>query len=432
MKKTRLLALVFALVICVPLLFSCAQDALTLEAVKEDPLKFLQEGQRSTWSATPMNVLLTEADTYSWEIGLDSAETGEMELAVFADEANEKAVLSLSAEEVFQGEAALYLSKEELVASSPMLSFIDEGEALGLKLSLDKEDIMESATYKALVDFGLGGELGEIIAALEGLDLSDWTESAADASELFTVEAVEEGKAALPDGETDSIVLTLKLNEKAFEEYYDAMLEGMLVGMGDELPAETREMILEEAKASLPAITGEFDYYLSKRNGDLILVVADLTMTSEGEDTAIHLEFAYGAEPSKLFLPSFICTAESGGEKIEFSAKSSISDGTLVLDGTVSDGEETLGTLKLTLQQDGNYVLELIDEEETITLTGVLKATETGLEFTLEAEDELELRMAYETGVTLPETPEYKDLLDFTAEEIQSVILGVTEPTILF
>lgn len=435
MKRIRIIALALSLLLVFPLLVSC--DKLSLDAVKEDPLKAVEEGVRLLLKKTPFAALSEESAARSYRLELDALDF-EAEAEAAVDTEAEKSFFDLlmtSGEE--KVDLAFFSKGSEIALKSSFLNELFGTDTLGVDLEVSEEEWKNSALYGALEAFGLIELLGESQSQNE--DAAEALETfLSDVENLWVVENVAEEAVGFEDGkEVGAICVTMKLDEKKLEDAVETLLESLLLSVeegADTDPDAVKEAVLE----ALAELHYTEKTYLSKKSGVLLKTAFDFTLKSETEeeelDLSVKCEASFGSDPEALFLPKLDLEMTVNGETLTLNVTSKVEELKLAVRGDLkmdAEGEEAdkKGAFTLAIDADGNYELVLLDEEdrpaEDVKLTGKLCATENGVEWSLNASaegEETSLKLVVTTDANVQALPEYKDVLSLGEEEVSGVL----------
>ena len=473
MKKTRFFAFL-ALTLAALLVLSACGAKLSKRTVEADPLSYVRDGAKLTFKNTPFSSVTEKKegrDRLSGELSL-SAEGESLILKfgsditagrLFADVDFKTADESALTSEIPAVKAAIYVDGGKIVAKSDYLKEIFGADTVGIDLA-DLKDIKNTETFKSfLTAIGMTeDEFTETLGAMLPFDIFDKTK--AEEIETKVKEIIEKLKADLADGDyidfddcevTDvseetivlngvnvkTVVVSYSVREDAFDEIYSKLGEyfnDMLgtLGMGSEdgeslLPDSERETDGFKMKTTQKA-------YLSAETGALVRFVAEEKTEGFGEtDATLSVDLSFGADPTRLFMPSVEINEKIGGTECRVQATSAAVDNKLVTDGSVrvkADGnEKEVLSFNLEYGEGGAYVLTISnpseDEKGSVKISGVFNNGDDGLELTANVEEDKQndisavafsLKLRY--GAEVPAAPEYKDILGLSTEELAPIM----------
>ncbi len=466
MKRIRIAALLVALLLSLAMLTGC--NALKIDDVQADPMKYVNDGMKLTLSSTPFSSLCEAQDKMSVEFaikgdGVDVKTKGYLDTSKkFAIDIDVKTVadneiLGDVVDAVGQDtKIGVYYADKEFAIKTDLLKDIFGTDTIGVDFGITAEELKESALFELLAE--ISGTTKE--ALTESFDETFDEDTLKDLKEKFAsfgekldeiiknqtvVDSATEETIVIDEKNVDTIVVTLKNDGSALEEIIDE-LSTFAESLNDLLSEELGDNInvtstFDELKEYLPKASSTVKYYLSAKSGALVRMTTETesTVMDESEETyetSTSYDVIFGANPEKLFLPSFTYEHIEGEEKYEFDGKASFTDGKFVVEGNgnfyLEDEEPDLGTYKLELSEDDTYILTLVDSDGEYTITGTFASSESGFEFAADVSDvveedtessetsEFSLKLNFAEDV--PAMPEYKNIFDFTMEDLAPIL----------
>ncbi len=465
MRKLRVLSLILAILLVLPLMFACKNNdekvtdeggektsavkgPITVSDVEKNPLKVLGNGRALAMEASPFAALPT-GDGLSMELSLSDGGSNAASLVVSASN-DLDAYFKMDAD--IQGEALeveSYFVDGQLVVKSELLEEFFGTDALGVNLLTFLEDLPDSEFFEAVLEMS-GASLGadeEMIFDLMSdpaitrmlSDLMDEITALLENLQKYEIS----GEETLSVGGTDVSVIVVEqvLNEAAFDTFIDRVFEIVVDAvleiapkLGAELPSEAElEEAMEEARESakleidrtLEQIQlGDATYYLSEDTGALV-------REEFAFEPLLSWELTYGADPTAEFLPEFVFSMMVDGDELCLTGKT-VKDG----DSTVTSGDVSItsqgdvegGTYTFTHKASGDFEFAAYEDgEEIFTVTGALRTTANGFDLDLDLPidgDNYTLGVKFENKASVPSVPKYKNILDFSLEDLTGLMFG--------
>ena len=198
-------------------------------------------------------------------------------------------------------------------------------------------------------------------------------------------------------------------------------------------------------------------YYVAKKGGALLKITSKMNMkvddvkynyeTWEAEEYVREIDYDvvvdFGAEPEKMFQPSFKIVVDDGESKQTMSGKSEIdtNEKTFTLafksdakynDKDVAEYMDYAVDGKFVLAEDGKYKMTLAAEEEKIEFGGKFKVDGSKLTLTVdmgEIEDSeiKEFKIDIDFNAKAPKAFEYEDLMKWDEDKITEFLQKIEE-----
>lgn len=455
MKKFRIVALLAMIVVA--LVAFCGCNKINAKDVAEDPAAYVMEGTRLTLSESPLAPFVEEQDKVAYELNVKGM-GNTFDMGLYLDMAEKKAAVDFATkigddENVMETEGALYFGDNKLILESEALKDVFEADAIGIDLGAKYKDFEKSGIYELLESNGvLTEESRDIIKKLMGKDgatkfFSDIGESVANLSkEQYEFGDVKEETITIGDKEVKVIAVTATLNEDAVSDLIDGVVDAV-ADLAEEAGADISKEDVDEFTSSImdsvPEMSGEYKYYLSKKTGALVKLEGESETAvydeyfDETTTTDVTVEVTFGQDPTKLLLPEFEYESKSsGGEKITFKGESKIEDAKLVTEGKiVSKYEDEKHTLKFVCEIGlSDFEINVDDGEEEYVITGEYETTDTETEIKIDMteaygkDEEVEIediKITVTYGEDVPKAPKYKDILDFSMDDVTAILQNI-------
>ncbi|MBQ8915393.1 MAG: hypothetical protein IJ046_04345 [Clostridia bacterium] len=461
MKKIKYLALVVAILMLATSLVGC--NKIKLDDVKADPAAYVADAAELTLGNSPFAFLNEQQNKVKLDL-FAKGEGTDMSGSVYFDlEGNKYSVDADLGDMLGTGEDtgfAAYFADKQLVVKSGLLESVLGTDAVGINFGSTLEDIKSSDLYKMLVSMigmteeEFGAEFDKIAKKVKIEDITKLLKGYISDIKALSEEQAKDMEAAedtlkIGEKEYDVIVVTAKQNgdisAKIIDKTYDlaksviALAGEYLDGVGSE---DDIKAAFDSVKDSLPKTSATVKYYISAKTGALLKVEGDSKSTvtdtylETTEETEVKYDVLFGAEPEKEFLPKVKVEYKAGEEIYVFNGESSVKDekftfaGDLDIKGEFADNI----TFEYVIDKDGKFDLKLVnedDEEPEINLSGKFVSEDNKIEFVLDlskgyAEDEVatikEIGLTATFGEDAPKLPKYKDVLDFTADELSGIL----------
>lgn len=475
MRKLRIVSLILAILLVLPLLFACKNKTsgedtekdgkgeglvaapITFSSVEENPVEALSNGMVLSMQKSPLASLYTAGDGATLDfkmISTSQGETAEVLLSLAASDDLDlyaKLEADLPYMEKLGGE--LYFAKSQLVLKSALLKSVFGTETVGINFATLLEDLPKSELYEALV--ASDPEASEALEIVEDLLnnpkvknlITDFLDGIVEMSEktmLYTAEGEETIEVAGTDVEV--IRVKAELNEHVYDEFFDEFIPKIMDTVldvareyTDELPsgAELDEFV-EEAKRGakdavaelMSAVDMQADYYLAKETGALIGCEETLSMNMDGETLTCVSDIVFGADPTVETLPEFTLKMEIPGSHVIIDGKTEKDGSDYVTAGEVKlgSGGASGGTYKLTYSENGNFEFKAYeDEEEVASFGGNFKSDKDGFTFSMDLPidgAETSIEISFKNSAKIPSLPKYKNVLDFSMEDLEGIFGG--------
>ncbi|MBE6588376.1 MAG: hypothetical protein E7647_08195 [Ruminococcaceae bacterium] len=473
MKKFRIFAMVLMLFVAIAVFTGC--NKLKTEDVEKDPVNYVMEGSKLTLSESEFSPVIDPKDKIAYELKL-KGEGQSSNIGLYLDTKEQKGSVDISSKTSYASDfgdesysqetnidAAIFYEDKKIVVKSEMLEDVIGTDAVGLDLGFTYDELKESGIWELLEQFGAITE--ESTGAIETLLESDgltklftgYVEGLQKlAEEQYEVGEVEETTVKIGDKEIKAIAVSMSVNEDIYADIMEKtgdLLVKLSNLIGEEMTEEDKEALMSTLNDSIPEMSGDYTYYLSKKTGALIKMEAETKSEttlefmgeSETEKSECSFEIVFGEDPTEKLLPSFTLEYSQKSEyvdnTIKIEAESREEDGKFIMEGkgtAESDGEKS--TTELTFEyENGEFTLSGKDDDDNeYEISGEIESSENEFKVKLdlskaygEDEDlygvptEIELSVTY--GEDVPKLPEYKDILDFTVEDL-SMLLGGVDP----
>ena len=372
-----------------------------------------------------------------------------------------------------------YYADKQIAVKTDLLKDLLDYDSVGIDLGITKDEFKETALFDVLLsltemteeDFEKELKEAEEAINIEKLkeDISKYIEDIKKLyNEQYEVTGVTEESLTIEEKEYKVIVVAAKVNEKLYDDMVGETVE-LITGLADTLnekvegytgyTEEDIKEMLESISDTMPDISGTIKYYLSAKTGALLKITGDTkTVTKDENDekstTETKYDVMFGAQPEVLFLPSFVYETKTDVDSFYLDGKSSVVDGKFVLEGigdyedenTEEDKDETEDTYKFVIDKEGAYTLTFTDEDGDYDVTGKFECTESKIALTAdvtelnnmeddeeatEGEDDIvdldtdvitDISLVITFGEDVPAMPEYKNILDFTEEDISPIL----------
>ena len=455
MKKFRLIAILAMIVVALAAFTGC--NKISAKDVEENPAEYVAEGTRLTFEKTALAPITENQDKVSYEVKVKGM-GNTFDLGVYLDMAEKKGAVDFKSkigedDYVTETDGALYYGDNKLVIKSEMLKDVFETDAVGLDLGITYKDFEKSGIYELLDTNGaLTDESRDMLKKLMGKDgiskiVTELGESVADLSkEQYKFGDVQEETVTVGEKEVKVITVTATLNEDAFSDLVDGIVDtvqDVAKDVGADISDEDAKEFTSSIMDSIPEMSGEYKYYLSKKTGALIKIESESETSvydeyfDETTTTEATFEITFGEDPTKILLPSFEYESKnSDGDKITFKGESKIEDAMLVTEGKyVLKSEDEKHTLEFVSEiGTSEFELTVDDGEEEYPVTGEYETTDTETEIKIDmteayGEDEEveieDIKLTITCGEELPEPPKYKDILGLTMDDITAIMENV-------
>ncbi|MBE6793109.1 MAG: hypothetical protein E7534_06420 [Ruminococcaceae bacterium] len=443
MRGKRWLALVLTVLLALPLSLLTGCDAISVEDVKADPMKFVEDGFKLSIGNTPLAVLQNENDKMSVAVE-GNFEGAELDFKLAMDELAKKCVLDLA----FESESAafagsMYYNGNAIAVKSDFLKDLFGTDTVGMDIHVTLESLKKSPLFLSLLEIsGMSAEefeasLKEVIdfEALEKA-LKDLEKYTGDLPKDFNkVTGVAEETVVIDGVEIDTIVITSEWDKEAYEDAVKK-LSDLMKDLTKAAGGEQTDIDNAGLQISTAPTVATTKYYLAAKTGALVKVTSESTVEQEAGKETVKTESAYtvtfGATPEVMFMPAFTVDVKQKDLTFAIDGKSSIVDGELVIagDAKLDAGEtEKEGSYKLAVDVHGDYVLTFFDKdgkESDMLVRGTIESDENSFELScrlIEGDKNrgiLSISVTY--GEDVPDVPEYKDLLGLTQDELLPIL----------
>ncbi|MBQ7302195.1 MAG: hypothetical protein IJW89_01270 [Clostridia bacterium] len=438
MRGKRWLALVLTVLLALPLSLLTGCDAINAEDVKADPMKFVDSGMALTLGLTSSE---DEFETLKCSVSGNVDDT-EFDATLAMDALMERCAL-----ELLFGEngISVYYDENDVAIKSDLLKDLFGTDTVGFDVNTTEEALMESPTFLALLEI-LGMSAEEFESNLSAPTASSGLESVLEDVEN-NFEALLESDGVITVTEETIHIDDEQIDTIAVDVEFDSEILKKLSQNGMELGIEYLKMVgLDDAviqqiadSAETVAVNTETKYYLAVKTGALVKTTwnqeQELKVNGKTTTVTIDLAWTFGATPEVVLLPAFDCEVTFNEMAFSLDGKSSIDNGKLVMNGSgkiVTGEKEENGTYTLTVESDGDYMLQLFDDENekvTSIISGTMHEDENGMELTakivVEESEIADLSFAFTVDEAVPTVPEYKDLLALTKDELLSILQNI-------
>lgn len=443
MRRKRWLALVLTVLLALPLSLLTGCDAISVEDVKADPMKFVEDGFKLSIGNTPLAALQNENDKMSVAVE-GNFEGAELDFKLAMDELAKKCVLDLA----FESESAafagsMYYNGNAIAVKSDFLKDLFGTDTVGMDIHVTLESLKKSPLFLALMELsGMSAE--EFEASLKEVIDFETLEKALKDLEKYTgdlpkdfnkVTGVAEETVVIDGVEIDTIVITSEWDKEAYEDAVKK-LSDLMKDLTKAAGGEQTDIDNAGLQISTAPTVATTKYYLAAKTGALVKVTSESTVEQEAGKETVKTESAYtvtfGATPEVMFMPAFTVDVKQKDLTFAIDGKSSIVDGELVIagDAKLDAGEtEKEGSYKLAVDVHGDYVLTLFEEdgkESDMLVRGTIESDENSFELScrlIEGDKNrgiLSISVTY--GEEVPDVPEYKDLLGLTQDELLPIL----------
>lgn len=420
MKKRKILA--FLLVVCMAaalFLTGCGNKSLDVKEVESDPVSYLKKGDEmisEAWglSSSQLSELLGNVmEKGQVEAGVDMTDYKLTNLlSIDGKTISNELNGTISGQDV---DLMTYMDGDDVIVRSN--TFLGTETTYGLKLDRFLEQGTDSNLAKAL--------------GLEEADLDEIKDMLADDSEnaieaykqkLDTLReniwkiigesdiAVAEEKVKIEDTEVDAV----KISVPATTEFMQSLMDEFFAKFED--VAAVSESITEmKAQMETMETMGSFDFYLNKETGALMQQTTELTSKQAGETAeesvtvTEKMDVIYGVDPA------------SGKIEIHFTTGDDAD--ALSIDGTLTKNtEDKKDNITLALDMD------LFGQKLKFKMEGTASVTKDAAEFgitSIKVDDvtvDTNISIKLTTKATMPEKPEYEDLLALDEDSLNELI----------
>ncbi|MBQ2780011.1 MAG: hypothetical protein IJF42_00420, partial [Clostridia bacterium] len=226
MRGKRWLALVLTVLLALPLSLLTGCDAISVEDVKADPMKFVEDGFKLSIGNTPLAVLQNENDKMSVAVE-GNFEGAELDFKLAMDELAKKCVLDLA----FESESAafagsMYYNGNAIAVKSDFLKDLFGTDTVGMDIHVTLESLKKSPLFLSLLEIsGMSAE--EFEASLkEVIDFEAFEKALKDLEKYIgelpedfnKVTGVVEETVVIDGVELDTIVITSEWDKEAYED----------------------------------------------------------------------------------------------------------------------------------------------------------------------------------------------------------------------
>ena len=443
MRGKRWLALVLTVLLALPLSLLTGCDAISVEDVKADPMKFVEDGFKLSIGNTPLAVLQNENDKMSVAVE-GNFEGAELDFKLAMDELAKKCVLDLA----FESESAafagsMYYNGNAIAVKSDFLKDLFGTDTVGMDIHVTLESLKKSPLFLSLLEIsGMSAE--EFEASLkEVIDFEAFEKALKDLEKYIgelpedfnKVTGVVEETVVIDGVELDTIVITSEWDKEAYEDAVKK-LSDLMKDLTKAAGGEQTDIDNAGLQISTAPTVATTKYYLAAKTGALVKATSESTVEQETGKETVKTESAYtvtfGATPEVMFMPTFTMDVKQKDLTFAIDGKSSIVDGELVIagDAKLDAGEtEKEGSYKLAVDVHGDYVLTFFDKdgkESDMLVRGTIESDENSFELScrlIEGDKNrgiLSISVTY--GEEVPDVPEYKDLLGLTQDELLPIL----------
>ncbi len=444
------------------------EEGLTVESVKKDTAKALEEGAALLFSNSFLSVFADPMDKTAYTLSLDSEEmSGKIVAATDLNNGKASVVASIESPNYVFDDAgnfsvdgtvsesyALYYDNKQVVIEAAMLEDIFGTSAIGVNADITFDEFKETAVFEAVLEMAemTEQEFEEALASEELEQVKTLATAYAEKLQELANNAYLEGEIAeetitVGGKEVKTIVVPTSISESYYDDLVGETVKLLeeLAKLGEdaaEITEEDVEDLVEQLSAAMPDVEATTKSYLSVETGALVKYTTEGTSTValDGVETTAttKLDVDFGADPTKELLPSVTYEVTSEDASIKFVGVSKTEDDKYVFEGTakVEDGEGNTMTefgVSLESDKDGKFVFAITYEQDNVEVTvkfdGTLKYEDGKLELDVdlaplaETEEAIKVGLAVESGegVDIPKLPEYTDILSMTAEEFESL-----------
>ena len=430
--KKRILA---ALLLC-PTLLLTSCDKVSEKDVQKDPVGMSVTAMSLNFDETETTKELKntlEATSMRMSMEMETPE-GTLAFDLYADEDNSRGAFEIQ-KGIIPTDIALYFNDKEFAIKCDDLSETPVGAKYD---DLNKDAILNStfASAMGITEAELGDDFFESLDQIRGM-FSDVQKFNKDADEKFGAMLDEMKKALsengctvtaekleLQDGTVPAIVTAFDINEDTL----DALCDILMDTLGEiNYPAAT----LDELRSGLDTLVDEFADSVDslvlktgivKKTG--ALVWAELYVDAEGGETTVSLDLGSDPKKSEMYVLTIDADGESG--KIEYLRSSDENEFSRT--AKVYSDDEKQGEVSFTWNKSaGNYALVVKDADETeiAELSGDLTIKDNFLRVSFDGtEDVPQFAFEIETGVEVPEVPEYQSFLDLNEDDVNDIIIN--------
>ncbi len=474
MKKFRILSLLLVVVMLAGMLTGCG-DTVAKKDVEADPKAYIEEALKKSFATSPFGDILAleEKEATSVDLEIKPADEDIKSIKAAITVANKELAMLANLNMAVEDEkidATIFVDEENFALKMEQLKEIFGKDAVGIGLKDFEKNFKESAWYKMIfIDAGLEEALkeemgdaeldfGKIIDAYENY-LKE-LENIAESCREFKVEEseIEYDKKSvkcykitetMADDAADKMEKAMKKFMKDIAEAAGMTEEDL--GMDEEEIAEIKKPLEELVKSSKTV------YYVAKKGGAMLKITSKMNMkvddvkynyeTWEAEEYVREIDYDvvvdFGAEPEKMFMPSFNIVVDDGESKQTMSGKSEIDTKektfTLAfkLDAKYDDEDmaeymnQTIDG-KFVLSEDGKYKMTMSADEEKINFGGKFKVDGSKLTFTVDM-DEIEdseikeVKIDIDFNAKAPKAFEYEDLMKWDEAKITEFMQKIEE-----
>ena len=430
--KKRILA---ALLLC-PTLLLTSCDKVSEKDVQKDPVGMSVTAMSLNFDETETTKELKntlEATSMRMSMEMETPE-GTLAFDVYGDEDNSRGAFEIK-KGIIPTDIALYFNDKEFAIKCDDLSETPVGAKYD---DLNKDAILNStfASAMGITEAELGDDFFESLDQIRGM-FSDVQKFNKDADEKFGAMLDEMKKALsengctvtaekleLQDGTVPAIVTAFDINEDTL----DALCDILMDTLGEiNYPAAT----LDELRSGLDTLVDEFADSVDslvlktgivKKTG--ALVWAELYVDAEGGETTVSLDLGSDPKKSEMYVLTIDADGESG--KIEYLRSSDENEFSRT--AKVYSDDEKQGEVSFTWNKSaGNYALVVKDADETeiAELSGDLTIKDNFLRVSFDGtEDVPQFAFEIETGVEVPEVPEYQSFLNLNEDDVNDIIIN--------
>lgn len=474
MKKFRILSLLLVVVMLAGMLTGCG-ETVAKKDLEADPKGYIEAAMKKSFAASPFGDIIaledTEATSVDFEIAPADDDVKSIKAAVTF--ANKKlamlANLNMEVEEE-KIDATVFVDEENFALKMEQLKEIFGKEAVGLGLKDFEKTFKDSAWYKMLiVESGIeeelkaeGGEDLDIGAMLEAYE--KYLKELQDIAESCREFKVEDAELEIDDKKVKCYAVTETLSKDAVDKMEKAMKKFMedvaeSVGMSKEDMGIDDEEIMKEFKKPLEEVvkSSKTTYHIAKKGGALLKITSNMKMkmddvrynyeTWEAEEfvreTSYDMVVNFGADPEKMFQPSFKVVMDDGDSKTTMSGKSEIDvedkTFTLAMDFDAKYNDEEMAEymdqsldIKFVLDENGKYKMTASADGEKVEFGGKFKVDGSKLTLTMdmsEIEDAeiKEIKLTIDFDAKTPKAFEYDDLMKWNEEQINDFLAKIEE-----
>lgn len=442
-QMKKILSLLLVVVIAIGALAGCSSKSVSKADLEANPQLFIEEGFKISLSKSPFGSIIElkepEATSINVAINPENKDLGYAKLNAIIANNKLSALAELDCD--FEGEkinGKIFVDKENIALQFAELKEFFGTDSIGIGLKDIGENFKKSGWYQLIKDSGLEDEFKSEMEA-EGLDKIDFDavvkayekyyndlQSSVENCKKYTVkESTREKVKGFEVEETISEDIVSELDK-----IFNTFAEDVTKAMGFDKEALGFESMPDEIKDEFKKIIGNYytTYFIAQKTGALLEVKTNVNIEIEDEDAYYFGTINFGDDPTKMFQPSFDLEFNDGSESISIKGDSEINvkEKSFTMNVNCDAGDEDVD-IKLIIDKDSNFDLNVSADEETIKLSGLFKVDGPKLNVKIddaevEDDEKVDIEVNIDFNAKTPVSFEYDNLLDYNKEKVEDLI----------